>query len=288
MTATTVIKCLQQLFSLFGMPAYVHSDRGAQFMSAEVASFLTSSGVSQSRTTPYNPSGNGQCERYNGTIWKAIQLALKDRALHDKHWETVLAEALHAVRSLLCTATNATPHERFLSFTRRSSSGSSIPSWLSSPGPVLLRRYVRNCKSDPLVDEVDLLLATPNYAHIRRKNGSESTVSLRDLAPIPRTSEHISERPEKVYANSPNGQGSPTDGNLQQQQPMNSDRDHEQLRPGVEQEHPLPMMTGSAADDSFHQPDSCIETRQLAADSNRNIAPRRSQRMSVAPDRLNL
>jgi len=31
-------------------------------------------------------------------------------------WETVLLDALHAMRSLLCTATNATPHELFLRF----------------------------------------------------------------------------------------------------------------------------------------------------------------------------
>ena len=31
-------------------------------------------------------------------------------------WESVLAEALHSIRSLLCTTTNATPHERFLFF----------------------------------------------------------------------------------------------------------------------------------------------------------------------------
>ena len=31
-SASTVITCLQQLFSLFGMPDYIHSDRGAQFM----------------------------------------------------------------------------------------------------------------------------------------------------------------------------------------------------------------------------------------------------------------
>ena len=35
----------------------------------------------------------------------------------------------------------------------------------------------------PLVDEVELIEANPQYAHIRYQNGRESTVSLRDLAP---------------------------------------------------------------------------------------------------------
>ena len=44
-STNTVIKCLTSLFSLVGMPAYVHSDRGASFMSRELREFLTSKGV---------------------------------------------------------------------------------------------------------------------------------------------------------------------------------------------------------------------------------------------------
>ena len=41
----TVIKCLTSLFSLVGIPAYLHSDRGASFMSRELREFLSSKGV---------------------------------------------------------------------------------------------------------------------------------------------------------------------------------------------------------------------------------------------------
>ena len=51
------------------------------------------------------------------------------------------------------------------------------------PGPVLLRRHVRTSKYKPLVDEVVLLEANPQYVHIRFTNGRESTVSVSDLAP---------------------------------------------------------------------------------------------------------
>ncbi|KAL9975044.1 hypothetical protein ACROYT_G012160, partial [Oculina patagonica] len=50
-STNTVIKCLTSLFSLVGMPAYVHSDRGASFMSRELREFLSSKGVASSRTT---------------------------------------------------------------------------------------------------------------------------------------------------------------------------------------------------------------------------------------------
>ncbi len=162
------------------MPAYIHSDRGASFMSEELRQFLLSKGIA---TTPYNPACNGQVEKYNGTIWKAMTMALKTRGLPVTCWQDVLPDALHSLRSLLCTATNCTPHERFFKFERRSSCGGSVPTWLSSPGPVLLKRHVRTNKSDPLVDEVELLQENPQYAHIQHPDGRETTVSIRHLAP---------------------------------------------------------------------------------------------------------
>jgi transposase InsO family protein len=98
MTTTTVIKCLTTLFSLFGMSAYIHSDRGATFMSEELRTFLIGKGVATSRTTSYNPEGNGQVERYNGIIWKAIVTCLKSKNRPVKYWQDVLADALHSVR----------------------------------------------------------------------------------------------------------------------------------------------------------------------------------------------
>ena len=125
------------------MPGYMHSDRGASFMSNELQNFLAEKGVARSRTTSYNPQGNGQVEKYNGVIWKAIVMSLKSKHLPIKYWQEVLPDVLRSIRSLLCTTTNETPHERFFSFSRRSSSGQSIPTWFASPGPVLLKRHVR-------------------------------------------------------------------------------------------------------------------------------------------------
>ena len=182
-SANTVIQSLSNLFVLFGYPDYIHSDRGSQFMSNDVKNFLHSRGIATSRTTSYNPRGNGLCERYNGIIWHNIMLALKSQNLPVTNWETVLPKALHAARTLLCTTTNNTPHERFFGFPRKTMNGSPLPNWLTSPGPVLYRRHVRNSKFEPLVDEVKLLEANPKYAHIQFPDGREDTVALRHLAP---------------------------------------------------------------------------------------------------------
>ena len=81
LTASAIIKCFCQLFSLFGMPSYIHSDRGSSFMSYELNNFLHSKGIATSRTTSFNPKGNGQVERLDGTLWKTVTLALKTKGL---------------------------------------------------------------------------------------------------------------------------------------------------------------------------------------------------------------
>ena len=117
------------------MPAYIHSDGESAFMSQEWKDFLHKKGIATSRTTSYNPAGNGQVERRNGNIWQAITLALKTHKLPIICWQDLLPDALHSI-----------PHEDMFNFQCRSITGSSIPSWLATPGPVLLKRYVRKSR----------------------------------------------------------------------------------------------------------------------------------------------
>jgi hypothetical protein len=184
MSAKTVIKHLNSLFMIFGMPAYIHSDRGTQFMSADLRDYLHSKGVATSNTTAYNPQCNGQVEKLNSTVWKAVQLACGTHNAPIENWEQYLSVALHSIRSLLCTATNCTPHERMFMHTRRSPNGNTIPTWLTSSGQVLMKRFDRKNKYQPLVEEVELIQSNPDYSFVRLQDGRETTVSNRHLAPI--------------------------------------------------------------------------------------------------------
>ena len=113
-------------------------------------------------------------------MWRTVKLFLRTYKESKNCREAVLPEILRAVRSLLCT-TNATPHKRFLGFNQRSMSGRALPSFLIQPGPILMRRFIRS-KSDPLVEEVELLDANRSFSHVCFANGRESTVSTGDLA----------------------------------------------------------------------------------------------------------
>ena len=60
----------------------------------------------------------------------------------------------------------------------------STPSWLTTPNPVYVKDNVRNSKTEPLVDEGELLQANPHYAHIHYPDNRETTVSTK--GPVPK------------------------------------------------------------------------------------------------------
>ena len=58
MHTTLIIKALDRLFSLTGMPCYIHLDRGASFMSKELRDYLVQKGIVISKAMPYYPASN--------------------------------------------------------------------------------------------------------------------------------------------------------------------------------------------------------------------------------------
>ncbi|KAF2884124.1 hypothetical protein ILUMI_22044 [Ignelater luminosus] len=241
---------------MFGTPAYIHSDRGTSFMSQEVKNFLTSNGIASSRTTPYNPQGNEQAERYNGIIWKIVQLALKNKNLPVSHWEDVLNESLHSIWSLLRTATNETPHKRMFKFVRRTRNGSATPSWLTIPGPILLKKHVRHSKFDPLIQEVSLIEGNHEYAHIRFPEGRKTTVSTRDLAPLPSIVENGSDSIETP--------------------PPSHEQDYTPSDPTPSQNSPAPTVETPL-------PQNATTPQSITAPPFQNVTPRRSSKIRQLP-----
>ena len=113
-----------------------------------------------------------------------MKLALRTNGLEIANCKMFIPEVLRSLRSLLCSATNEVPHDRFLKFPRCSMFGTNTPMWMTKPGPVYVRKYVRD-KYDSVVEEMDLLYANQNYAVVRSSEDREVTVSARDIAPTP-------------------------------------------------------------------------------------------------------
>ncbi|XP_068205242.1 uncharacterized protein [Palaemon carinicauda] len=99
-------RCRPPQRTVWGLPQYIHSGSGPAFGSSEYQKFLHYREVAIDYLSVFNPRGNGQIERANGTLWRTIRLALASLSLPIKMWEAVLDQALHSMKSLLCVATN--------------------------------------------------------------------------------------------------------------------------------------------------------------------------------------
>ena len=96
----TVAKVLvDKWFSVFGIPARIHSDQGRSFNNEIIASLCKMYGIRQSTTMPYNPCSNSQCERFNRTLFGLMRSLDQGQK---PNWPNYLPSLVFAY--------NATPH----------------------------------------------------------------------------------------------------------------------------------------------------------------------------------
>ena len=99
--ATTVAKVLvSEWFYKFGVPSRLHSDQGRNFESSLIQQLCSLYGIAKSRTTPYHPEGNGQCERFNRTLHNVLRTLPVSRK---RDWTSCLPQVLYFY--------NTTPHQ---------------------------------------------------------------------------------------------------------------------------------------------------------------------------------
>lgn len=106
---TTAKFIMEEIVAVYGVPQYMLSDRGSNFLSRYVESFLKQIHCKHLTTSAFRPNTNGLVERTNGTLVQALSKICRDENKDVKDWDLKLPAALMALRTMKNEATNYSP-----------------------------------------------------------------------------------------------------------------------------------------------------------------------------------
>nr|GFB69703.1 reverse transcriptase domain-containing protein [Tanacetum cinerariifolium] len=102
-----VVKFLKSLFSRFGTPKAIISDRGTHFCNDQFARVMSKYGVTHRLSTAYHPQTSGQVEVTNCGLKQILKRTVGDnRTL----WSDKLEDTLWAFRTAFKTSVGCTPY----------------------------------------------------------------------------------------------------------------------------------------------------------------------------------
>jgi len=104
-TSQKMIEALTPIFVCYGYPFSLKSDNASQFVSEEFKEFLSKNGIELQKSSPLWPQANGEVERQNRTLLKALKIA----QVEGKGWKDELNKFLLAYRTTPHSTTGMTP-----------------------------------------------------------------------------------------------------------------------------------------------------------------------------------
>nr|GFA87032.1 reverse transcriptase domain-containing protein [Tanacetum cinerariifolium] len=102
-----VVKFLKSLFSLFGTPKAIISDRGTHFCNDQFSRVMAKYGVTHRLSTAYHPQTSGQVEVTNRGLKRILERTVRENRAS---WSDKLEDALWAFRTTFKTSVGCTTY----------------------------------------------------------------------------------------------------------------------------------------------------------------------------------
>ena len=105
--SSVIIRCLENHFTRHGIPETLRTDNGSNLVNREMEQFLDELGIKHKKMIPLWPRANGEVERQNKSLLKAMCAAQAE----GEPWQQELQKYLLAYRSTPHTTTGVSPAE---------------------------------------------------------------------------------------------------------------------------------------------------------------------------------
>lgn len=107
-----IIQYVKQVQTMFGKtPKFIRSDRGGEYMNAEVDNFFSEEGIQRQTSAPYTPQQNGTAERKNRYLIEMTRCLLLESGLDNKYWGEAIQTANFLQNRLPTKHHEVTPYE---------------------------------------------------------------------------------------------------------------------------------------------------------------------------------
>ncbi len=119
-TARAAADAIWLLVTRHGMPRYIKSDNGPEYVNKVVESLLATLQINHQRTIPYHPESNGVVERKNAEVMRHLRWLTLVASSFDR-WSQYMPMVQSIVNNTVHSATSFTPHEMLYGRAREAS-----------------------------------------------------------------------------------------------------------------------------------------------------------------------